>query len=88
MESMIDQVARTLKVDVDTIKKMNLYKDRQVWWPASGRRERGGGEKGRGGGPGPGVITCHCANSVFFQVTPIGVTLKDCHLDTMWDGVL
>ena len=86
MESMIDQVARTLKVDVDTIKKMNLYKDGQVWWPASGKRGGGGGRR-RGG---PGMITCHCANSMFFQVTPTGITLKDCHLDTitMWDGVL
>lgn len=31
MESMIDQVARTLNVDVDTVKKTNLYKDGQVW---------------------------------------------------------
>jgi hypothetical protein len=27
---MIDQVASTLKVDVDTVKQMNLYKDGQV----------------------------------------------------------
>ena len=56
----------------------------------AGEREGGGGggggrERRRGG---PGMITCHCANSVFFQVTPTGITLKDCHLDTMWDGVL
>ena len=30
METIIDQVARTLNVDVDTVKKMNLYKDGQV----------------------------------------------------------
>lgn len=30
MESIIDQVARTLGMDVDAVKKMNLYKDGQV----------------------------------------------------------
>lgn len=30
MESIMDQVARTLDMDVDAVKKMNLYKDGQV----------------------------------------------------------
>lgn len=32
MESIIDQVASTLSVDVDVVRKMNLYKDGQVMY--------------------------------------------------------
>lgn len=30
MESILDQVAKTLNMDVEAVKKMNLYKDGQV----------------------------------------------------------